>query len=172
MLDHFRNSWLSRLPKASWLSPQLLIKHAWQTIDCSPHNCTYLSHHFSKGQGGCPAAKKEMRTAGCLSFPQTEIQRSLSKEPSHKELELCKLSNTLNRKSSLGPALQTNMASENWAKSPSQLYPKYRGDRRRQRYLMVQTKSSVGSVRVLHFWLVFDCMFSLPVTCLTLQMFS
>lgn len=31
------------------------------------------------------------------------------------------------------------------------------GKRRRQRYLMVQVKSSVGPLRFLHFWLILDC---------------
>lgn len=82
-LDHFRNSWLSRLPKVSWLSPQLFIKHAWQTIDCSLHNCTYLSSPKGREDVQLPSRKWGQQA---LSPPQTEIQRSLSKGPTHKEL--------------------------------------------------------------------------------------
>lgn len=74
----------------------------------------------------------------------------------------------------MGPALQSNMASENWAE-PMTAESQIQGGQEKAEISHALSEKFSGSTKVFTFladtWLL-GSTFSLPVTCLTLQMFS
>lgn len=173
MLVQFRNKWqsgLARLPKVTWLSPQLLIKllHDTRLIALRTTGTNLKVTISAKDSEAVQLPRRKWGKWSVSHFyRQRNPRESPPKEPTYKLLQLCKLSRMLKSKKSLGPlALQTNMDSKNWAKGLLQQCLQHRRGQEKAVISLAPSEKLSGATKVFIFLADLclpESMFSLPV---------